>query len=138
MKMYATCFLERDKNAVRIFKLLTDTVKVAEFQAECRCNFILIFHLNLTNIFHYSQSAKPDTLEPIVHQNAITPPLDPDVRANVIVIYQNAISCLVVKEMVRLLYLILFTLVFHIPKKNVSLSLVSYIIINERFCYGFL
>ena len=65
-----------------------------------------------------------------MHQNAITPPLDPDVRANVIVIYQNAISCLVVKEMVRLLYLILFTLVFHIPKKNVSLCLVSYIIIS--------
>ena len=55
----------------------------------------------MTNIFYYFQSAKPDTLEPTVHPNAITPPMDPDVRADVIVIYQNAISCLVVEEMVR-------------------------------------
>ena len=112
-------------------------MKVAQFKAECRCNFILIFRLNMTNIFNFSQSAKPDTLEPIVHRNAIIPPLDSDVRADVIVVYQNAILCLVVDEMVRPLSLILYTL-YHILKKNVSLSLVSYIIINERFCYRFL
>ena len=84
-------------------------MEVAQFKAKCRCNFILIFRLNMTNIFNYSQSAKPDTLEPIVHPNAITPPLDPDVRADVIVLYQNAILFMVVEEMVRTLYLILFT-----------------------------
>ena len=63
----------------------------------------------MTNFFNYSQSAKPDTLEPTVHQNVITPPSDPDVRVDVIVVYQNAILCMVVEEMVRPLYLILFT-----------------------------